>query len=649
MIVATAGHVDHGKTSLVRALTGVDTDRLPEEKRRGLTIEPGFAYSHGPQGEVLGFVDVPGHERFVANMLAGVAAIEFVVLVVAADDGVMPQTREHLAIVDLLGLQRGVVAITKIDRVDAPRVAQVVAEVTELLRGTSLEGAPVHEVSTVDGTGVAPLRARLLAEAARHRRAVTGGRFRLSIDRAFSVAGAGLVVTGAVVAGCVAPGDAVLLSPGGERARVRGLRAQDRPAERACAGERAALNLVGERLSRETVPRGAWVIDPALHAPTRALDARLRLLASAPRSVRNWLPVHVHLLARHVTGHLALLGPDPIEPGESGFVQLVLDEPVGALWGDRFIVRDQSARQTLGGGIVVDPFAPARGRSRPQRRLIAQACALADPADALGALLRVDGHEVDLEAFALARDLVPAAAQTLFGEADLREFTAGAGIRHAVSSTRWDAVGAEALEALGHTHQRSPEQVGLREVALAAQIASRPSAPLFRAVLAELVAQRRVARTGPWLHLPGHSARARPEDVAAWRRIAPIVESDGLRAPSLSALAQALGETPAEVARTMQRLETLGRVVGVASNRWFTLRQMARLAEFASQLAEQRDDDGRNALTAGAFSKASGIGRNMTIEVLEFLDRVGLTRRRGAHRLLLRPAAELFAEPAVGD
>ena len=220
MIVASAGHVDHGKTSLVRALTGVDTDRLPEEKRRGLTIEPGYAYMSGPQGAALGFVDVPGHERFVTNMLAGVAAIDYVLLVVAADDGVMPQTREHVAILDLLGVKSGAVAITKVDRVDATRTAEVAAQVAELLDGTALANPEMYEVSVVSGIGIDTLRARLLAEAARHKRASSAGRFRLSIDRSFSLSGAGLVVTGAVVSGAVGIDEYLLLSPAGLRARV---------------------------------------------------------------------------------------------------------------------------------------------------------------------------------------------------------------------------------------------------------------------------------------------------------------------------------------------------------------------------------------------------------------------------------------------
>jgi len=640
MIVASAGHVDHGKTSLVRALTGVDTDRLPEEKRRGLTIEPGFAYMTGPQGETLGFVDVPGHERFVANMLAGVAAIDYVLLVVAADDGVMPQTREHVAILDLLGIKSGAVAISKVDRVDAARAGEVAGQVAQLLDGTSLADIPMYEVSAVSGTGVDALRLHLLAAAGKHARANTGGRFRLSIDRSFNLTGAGLVVTGAVVSGAVAIGDHLLLSPAGQKVRIRDIRVHDRPAARASAGDRAALNLTGDRLEREQTPRGAWVLDAALHAPTRNLDARFHLLPSAPKPVKHWLPVHVHIAAGHVTGHLALLGADPIAPGESGFVELILDEPVGALWGDRYIVRDQSARQTLGGGFVVNPFAPPRGRTRPQRRAMAGALAIADPAQALAALLEISGQEIDLGHFAIGRDLRPEEAERIFSAADLRFFPA-VDRKFGVPAAHWSALRAEVLQALADLHQRLTEHLGCRENTLATLLHSHPSVFLLRAVVRELIAQAQIARTGPWLHLPSHRPVPGPADLASWRQMERLIERDALRAPSLSALAEALKKDTVEVMKTLHRLETLGLVVAVAKNRFFTLKQAAKLAGIAERLAASEREDG-TALTAAVFREESGIGRNLTIEVLEYFDRAGFTRRKGASRRILRSSGELF-------
>ena len=286
MIIGTAGHIDHGKTALVRALTGVDTDRLKEEKTRGISIDLGFAYLPAGDGGILGFVDVPGHEKFVRNMLAGATGIDFVLLVVAADDGIMPQTREHLAIVELLGLTRGLVALTKIDLVPPERCAEVAQDVREMLQTTGLAAAQVVPVSANTGEGIEELRDRLLAAARDAAPRCALGRFRLAVDRCFSLTGVGTIVTGAVLSGAVAVGDAVVVSPGGLRARVRSIHAQNAAAQRGVAGERCALNLVGEGIDKRAIARGALVLAPALHAPTNRIDATVRLLANGGQGAR---------------------------------------------------------------------------------------------------------------------------------------------------------------------------------------------------------------------------------------------------------------------------------------------------------------------------------------------------------------------------
>src|SRR5262245_41034678 len=295
MIVGTAGHIDHGKTSLVKALTGVDADRLPEEKARGITLDLGYAYTRLASGATLGFVDVPGHERLVHNMLAGATGIDYVVLVVAADDGPMPQTREHLQILELLGLRRGAVALTKIDIVGAERVEQARAEVQALLDGTGFAGSQVFALSSATGAGVAPLRERIEAEARQVSLRPEGGHFRLAIDRCFTLVGTGTVVTGTVFSGAVAIGDTLVLSPPGIKVRVRSLHTQNQPAQRGAAGQRCALNLVGEGFDKSKVERGQWVLAPPLHAPTARLDVQLTLLGSESEALMHWTPAHFHL------------------------------------------------------------------------------------------------------------------------------------------------------------------------------------------------------------------------------------------------------------------------------------------------------------------------------------------------------------------
>ncbi|MBU2409860.1 MAG: selenocysteine-specific translation elongation factor, partial [Gammaproteobacteria bacterium] len=399
MIVATAGHIDHGKTTLVKALTGVDTDRLPQEKARGISIDLGFAYWRTPEGATVGFVDVPGHERFVRNMLAGVCGVDFAMLLVAADDGVMPQTREHASILDLLGIRHGVAVITKADRADAARIDAVARETRELLAGSSLEGVDILPVSSVSGEGIPRLRDVLSAAASTiHRRAAQGRRARYAVDRAFTVPGSGTVVTGTVFDGTVRTGDRLVLSPSGREVRVRGIQADGAATESAAAGERCALNLA--RLELADVQRGDWVMSAELHAPTRRLDVVLRVLASEAHALRHWTPVHLHLGTRDVTARVSLRRGEAIAAGTEALARLVVDQPVSALHGDRFILRDQSAQRTVGGGHVLDasPVQPRIPHALRQRQL--QALALPSAADALRELVACTPKGVDAAAFA---------------------------------------------------------------------------------------------------------------------------------------------------------------------------------------------------------------------------------------------------------
>ena len=291
MIVGTAGHIDHGKTSLVRALSGVDTDRLKEEKTRGISIDLGFAYLPTEDGHVIGFVDVPGHERFIHNMLAGATGIDFVLLVIAADDGVMPQSIEHLTIVDLLGINRGLVALTKCDLVDANRLIKVRNDIANALLPTALSDIEILPVSSTTSEGVDTLRQRLFDAAGTVSERAAKGRFRLAVDRSFTLKGTGTVVTGTVLSGTVSIGDHILISPSGKAARIRTIHALNRPAQSGKAGERCALNLAGNGISKDAIARGDVILDPELHAPTERIDALLRVLPSEPRPIGQWMPV----------------------------------------------------------------------------------------------------------------------------------------------------------------------------------------------------------------------------------------------------------------------------------------------------------------------------------------------------------------------
>jgi selenocysteine-specific elongation factor len=600
MIVATAGHVDHGKTSLVKALTGVDTDRLPEEKRRGMTIDLGFAYRG-----MIGFVDVPGHERFVHNMLAGVAGIDFVLFAVAADDGPMPQTREHLAILDLLGVSRGAVALTKIDRVAPERADEVTTEINALLASTGLAGAPVFRVSTVTNEGVTTLL-RFLNEAAQavsERKA--NGNFRLSVDRCFTIAGAGLVVTGTAMSGEIAVGDEVRALLAGAAARVRSIHAQNAPASRGRAGQRLALNLAGLD-GKAQIARGEWIVAGELPPPVRRIDARLRVVD--PNPLAHWTPVHVHLGAADVIGRVAILEGQAIVPGENRLVQLVLEQPIGALRGDGFIVRDQSARRTLGGGTVIDVFPPARGRAKPERLAHLAAMELDDDAAALEALLAQSPAGVDLARFAANRNL-PAAAGRRFSDA------------------HWRALREKALATIRAWHARLPDTVGPPEDRILEGM--RIPRAVVTALADELEREGAIVREALGVRLAAHRVALSPADVALWKKIAP--QLDALRPPSIAELAAATGMDPKKLEAALSRASRQGMVVRVSKNRFF----LPSLLKDLERMAEDMVRAG-GTITAAAFRDRSGIGRNLAIEVLEYFDRIKFTRRVGDSHVLVQ-------------
>ncbi|HTV43961.1 MAG TPA: selenocysteine-specific translation elongation factor [Stellaceae bacterium] len=638
MILATAGHIDHGKTALVHALTGVDADRLPEEKRRGLTIDLGFAYATLPDGARIGFVDVPGHERFLPNMLAGVLSIDRVLLVVAADDGPRPQTIEHLDILELIEVAEITAVITKIDRVASERLAAVRAETDQLLSAAGYAGSPIFAVSSRTGDGIAPLIEHLqrAAAAVELSRATSSphGLFRMPIDRVFTLPGIGLVVTGSAAAGTVAVDDRLLVSPRGVPVRVRGLHAQNRSIEKAAAGERCAVNIVGSFPEGGEPRRGDWLLAPERHQPARRLDLAVRASRHAATALRDGLPVHLHLGTEDVVGRVAVLSGRSIAAGETGFVQIDIDQPIGALHGDRVVLRDHASRQTLAGGRVVDPFAPRRGRRLPTRLAMLAAMAPVDPAVSLAGMLAAAGV-VDLANFALIRNLAPAELDALTADGQdktgfLRIGPARAPV--AVTTERLAALGETIIEALASWHRRQPDMLGPSRPALVERLRGEAPAAALDAALAVLAETGRVAQGGGLWHLPEHRPRLTRADETLWQQVRPMLDSGELRPPRVREIAAALTLEPAAVERLLRRVERLGQVAKIADNRYFLPETVARLGVIARELADASPE---GSFTAAMFKDRSGIGRNLTISVLEHLDRIGTTRREGGVRTVL--------------
>ena len=631
MIVGTAGHIDHGKTTLVKALTGVDTDRLPEEKARGITLDLGYAYA--PQagdekaGSVLGFIDVPGHEKLIHNMLAGATGIDFVLLVVAADDGPMPQTREHLELLGLLGLDHGAVALTKCDTVDAARVLEARSEIAALLAGTRLEGSPVFELSAITGRGVPELRAHLDAAAATHPTRDTKGRFRLAVDRCFTLTGIGTVVTGTVFSGKVGAGDTVIVAPAGRdglKTRVRSLHVQDRPAEHGEAGDRCALALTGD-FEKKDVERGMWALDPAAARPLTRFQAEIHVPATQP-ALKHWTPVHVHLGAADITGRVALLEGDLLAPGAGALAEILLDRETLAVRGDRFVLRDASARRTIAGGRVLDCFPPSRHKRSPQRLDLLKALRDDNPATSLKLLAGQSGSGIDLTRFAANWNLADDAATALWQSVPLRVTHAGAELI-GFSSPGWQALGDKLLAALATEHQRAPDMVGVERERLRRLTLPTLARAAFDALVAELLAAGRLAASRAWLHLPEHQASLAAGDRDLFAVLKPLLDVEPFGPPRVRDIARDSGTAEDAVRQLFRRVARAGELYPVAHDHYFTADAVSQLAALVAELnAEQ------GAARAADLRDRIGGGRKVAIHILEFFDRIGYTRRvRDAH------------------
>jgi len=643
MIVGTAGHIDHGKTTLTRALTGVDTDRLKEEKARGISIELGYAYAPLADGQILGIIDVPGHEKFIRTMAAGVTGIDFALLVVAADDGIMPQTLEHLAILRLLGVHRGAVALTKSDHADEARLAQVEDSIRIVLANTDFAGAPVFRTSATLplDAGVAALKAHLSQEAARLPARERDERrlFRLGIDRVFTLAGQGTIVAGTALAGRVDVGDMLQLAPGGELLRVRSIHAQNRAADGGAAGQRLALNLASA--PRDTIERGNWMVAPALGECSERFDAELGLLADAGTPLKPWSPLHVHLGAAHHVAHVVPLDADALRPGQRGRVQLVFDTPLHAVPGDRFVVRNAQATQTIGGGMVLDPFPPARKRRSAARHAWLDALAAFIADGQYGALLAQSPLGLRLSILVRLSLLPPEQIALPDGA---RRIALRGDDALLIGQAALTALEARLLAALAAFHERAPDEAGPELWRLKRIVEPAMEDLLWTALVDGLLAREAVFQLGRSLHLPGHTvALSDAEQVLAQRLLASLARG-AFDPPWVRDLGREHQVAEADVRILLRKLAKAGQISQVVPDLFYHPAPLAELAQLVRTLqATEGSTDRAGAFGAAAFRDASGLGRKRAIQVLEFFDRVGYTRRVG-NTHLLRPNAEWLAE-----
>ncbi len=638
MIIATAGHVDHGKTELIKALTGTDTDRLPEEKARGLSIDLGFAYLSGPDNTTLGFVDVPGHEKFIRNMLAGVGGIDLGLLVVAADDGVMPQTREHFAILDLLGIDQYAVAITKIDRVDDDRILQVQDQIESLLANAGHKDIVVYLVCAPDNEGVDVLKNALhkRAQSVSHRH--TDGYFRMAVDRAFTLKGVGLVVTGMVFSGAATIDDKLLVSSGGSQVRIRGIHAHNQVSDRAQAGQRCAINIVGRGVGEGSVNRGDWLMHSSLYAPTRRIDVDLRVLESETRSLKHWTSTHLHIAADHLAARAAVLSGGAIAAGDRGLVQLVLEQDAFVVHGDYFVLRDQSAQRTIAGGYVIDPFSPKRGRSRPTRIATLNAMNHRDPGDVLAALIEISDVGVPLTAFSVSQNLPRFRTDTIIESFSIKRV--GRQPQEWVfGEKQWQDLLKRIEKAVGQFHESRPGLLGasLKDIQLALKL--HVETAILEEATGYLVSEKRLAGRGTQFHLPSHLIKVSESDRQLWRQAAPKLVPNSGSPQSLYQAAEALGIDKEVLETSLKNAVKVGEMVLVAKNRYLPTSYIVRLGSAAEVLAEGSDE---GFFTVAEYCEQTKTGRNFAIDLLEYFDGRGFTERVGNNRRIKRPAATIF-------
>jgi selenocysteine-specific elongation factor len=638
LVLGTAGHIDHGKTSLVRALTGVDTDRLPEEKARGITIDLGFAALDLGGGLRLGLVDVPGHEGLVRTMVAGATGIDLVLLVVAADEGVMPQTREHLAICELLGVTRGVVALTKLDLAGAELAELAAAELAEHLAGGPLAGAPIVPVSSVTGEGIDALRGALREAAlAAAPRTPRSGPPRLPIDRCFAMKGFGAVVTGTLVGGPLAVGDAVEVQPGGRAARVRGLQSHGAALERAEPGARLAVNLQSVEL-RE-LARGQLLTSPGALAPTLVADVRLAWLDAAPASAK---PLSVELLVGTAQrrARVAALGGSALRPGASGFARLHVEaEPLPLLPGDRFIVRGFARTAlggtTLGGGVVIDTAPPRRRRSDPGLVHDLEALERADLEEGAAIRIRRAGFSgIDRER--LRREM-GAEASALDGALAVLQ---RAGRAEPTAGGEWlDAAALAELEqrllaALDAWHAAEPLRPGMPAGALRGRLPANAPRDAAELALARLAARGELALEGDLARRPAHRPSLAAPEAALAERIAARLAASGLEPPGTRELGRELDLGPERLRELLAHLEREGRIVRARDELWFDRAAIDTLRERVRSHLRAHGP-----IETLAYKELIGTPRRTAIPLMELFDAERLTLRRGEQRLLRGGAA----------
>lgn len=631
LIMGTAGHIDHGKTTLVKALTGIDCDRLDEEKERGITIELGFAHLDLPGVGRLGVVDVPGHERFVKNMVAGAAGIDFVLLTVAADEGIMPQTREHLEICTLLGVRHGLVALTKADMVEEDWLEMAREEVAAAMRGTFLEGAPVIPVSGRTGRGLDELRAAIAEVAGKLPERSATDLFRLPVDRIFTMKGFGTVVTGTLVAGSVRLGEDLFVYPEELPTKVRGLQSHGVAEELAEAGSRTAVNLAGVELAE--LRRGDVLARPGTLFPALAWDVELTCLASSPRSLKHRKEVHFHHGGRELPARVYFLDRDELEPGATCVCQVRFGEPLVGVCGDHLVLRSFSPLRTVAGGRLVNPLAGKIKRRSPRAELLV-ALAGAEGAERVRLRLELAGVEGCTGAqlpvlTGLGRKALDAALQELSAQGKV--LLVDKEERRCLAAGAFEELAAGLEGFLERYHRKYPDRAGAgRSEVLSAWGRELPPR-VAHFLLERLLKRGRLAAEGDAVRLPGHEASLAADQSALREAVLQAYAAGGATPPNLKDVLAALGVSARQCADTFRRLQDEGLLVRVKEEMFFHAPALREVENAVRGFLEEKGE-----MSAPDFKELTGLSRKYAIPVLEWLDREKVTVRVGDMRRLRR-------------
>jgi selenocysteine-specific elongation factor len=629
VILGTAGHIDHGKTSLVKALTGVDTDRLKEEKERGITTELGFTFFDLPSGIRLGIIDVPGHEKFVKHMVAGVWGIDLVALVIAADEGVMPQTREHLDICRLLSVKKGLVVLTKIDLLDGELLELIKEEVTEIVEDTFLKNAPILPVSSVTGEGIPQLVSALDLLSQEINERTSGGLFRLPIDRVFTMKGFGTVVTGTMISGSLSLGETIQVLPSGLEGKVRNLQVYGRSVEKAVAGERAAINLQG--IETSAIERGDVLVRPNTLSPTRLIDAYLEYLPDAPRPLKHRTKQRFHVGTTLTNASIFLLDRDELAPGETGFVQLRLERPVVVLPQDRFVIRGSSVIQTIGGGVILDGH-PGKHK-RFSSSLVADLSLLKDGTREQALRQHIDHSGVGgitleelLNRVEMSSSDVQSIIRKMAGNGDLLVIDSEK--LKVIANGSYQMLRGRALAQLGEFHQRFPMKSGLSKEELRTKLPPEVDVKLFQILISELIQSKEVVLEKDKLRLSGHHFSSVDAKGLA-KRVEAAVLKGGLQPPSPKELSEEWSETEGEVRAIFEHLVHEGVLVMIKNEMYFHRVPFENLREeLVAYLKSQRE------ITTPQFKEMTKASRKYVIPLIEYFDQIKLTLRLGEKRVL---------------